>query len=235
MEFYDFYRELGTNIRTFRKLQNITQSELARRLNKSLACISKYERGEVSVDALTIYEIADALSISPQMLLPNQEKFLPSNFLLETLPAIFKQRFVYVYLYVGERKEIVPCCLEIQHDNAHVVVYVDLSDQDDYKSCKYIMTGEIACCETNVMVTAKNPLIHGDYMLLCFNRVSLVQNHNVGICTTVTPSYSFRSLKCVISAAPVHRMNQLEPLLILSKEELMYIRKNHSLDRKSVV
>lgn len=164
MEFQDFYCALGANIRSFRKLQNLTQTDLAKRLNKSLACVSKYEKGAVSIDALTVYEIADALSISPQMLLPDEEHFTSNCLLTEMLPAILKQRFVYVYLYIGERKEIVLCCLEIQHENAHVVLYVDLKDKDDYKSCSYIMTGEISCCETNVIIHCTNPLIHGDYL-----------------------------------------------------------------------
>lgn len=229
MEHQEFYQKLGAAIRAFRKLQNMTQKDLAQRLNRSLACVSKYEKGGMAIDVFTIYEIAAALSISPQMLLPSEEQSVQSDILSENLPTIFRQRYLYMYLYVGERHAIVPCCMEIQHDNAHVVLYVELQDIHDHKSCKYLMTGEITCCETNVVVNATNPLIHGDLVLMCFSRINLIQGRNIGICTTVTPTYRFRSAKCCLSAQPITNTEALKEQLFFTKEEISYIRKNHSL------
>lgn len=229
LEHTDFYQTVGANIRIFRKLHNLTQGELARRVNKSLACISKYEKGEVSIDLAMIYDIAEALSISPKMLMPAEEQFTPNGILFDMLPSIFKHRYVYVQFYLGERKEIIICCLEIQHSNGHVVLYVDQENLHDYKSCRYLMTGEISCCETNVVVYCTNPHIHGDFMFLCFNRLNLVQNKNIGLCTTVSPSYQFRSLKCALSESPIASSEALKTELMISKDELSYIRKNHSL------
>lgn len=229
MQYENFYQTLGEKIRVFRKLKNMTQKELAQRINKSLACVSKYEKGTVAIDVLSIYEIAEALSVAPQMLLPKEEQFVPNSQLADILPAIFRHRYLYIYLYIGERRSVVSSCVEIQHENAHVVLYVDLQDPSDYKSCKYLMTGEISCCETNVIIEATNPLVHGDLMLLCFSRIDLLQNKTIGICTTVTPSYRFRSLKCYLSPAPDLNSEQVKESLVLTKEELAYIKKNHSL------
>lgn len=229
MEHQEFYTRLGANIRTFRKLQNMTQKDLAQRLRRSLACVSKYEKGGVAIDIFTVYEIAEALSVSPQILLPDEEILRRNDLPRHQLPGIFQQRNVYCYLYVGERRTVVMCRLEIQHDSSHVVVYVEPDDQRDSKSCRYLMTGDISCCETNVVVSATNPLVNGDMMQLCFSRISLIQGTNVGICTTVTPTYRFRATKCCLTAAPVADPQQLKDTLLLTKEELSYIRKNHSL------
>lgn len=229
MEYQEFYQKLGAAIRAFRKLQNMTQKDLAQRLNRSLACVSKYEKGGVAIDVFTIYEIAAALSISPQMLLPSEGQSVQSDTLSENLPTIFRQRYLYMYLYVGERHAIVPCCMEIQHDNAHVVLYVEPQDIHDRKSCKYLMAGEITCCETNVVVNTTNPLIPGDLVLMCFSRINLIQGRNIGICTTVTPTYRFRSAKCYLSAQPVTNTETLKEQLFFTKGEISYIRKNHSL------
>ena len=46
-----FQKELGSNIKMFRKLMHLTQRELALKINKSMACVSKYENGEIAIDA----------------------------------------------------------------------------------------------------------------------------------------------------------------------------------------
>lgn len=228
MEHQEFYTQLGTNIRTFRKLQNMTQKELAQRLRRSLACISKYEKGGVAIDTFTVYEIAEALSVSPQVLLPDEDILQQNNLPHPQFPGIFRERNVYLYIYVGERRAVVVCRVEIQHDSSSVVIYVEPKDAKDSKCCRYLMTGSIVVCETNVVISATNLLLNGDMMLLCFNRIGLIQGTNVGLCTTVTPTYQFRSTKCCLTDRAVADPQIMRDALLLTKEELSYIRKNHS-------
>ena len=50
--------EIGKKIRNFRKNQKMTIEELAKLINKSKATVSKYEKGEIIIDIVTLYEIA---------------------------------------------------------------------------------------------------------------------------------------------------------------------------------
>ena len=61
--------EIGRRIRGTRKKRNMTLEELAAEIHKSKAAVSKYERGEISIDIETLYEIADALHIHVEQLL----------------------------------------------------------------------------------------------------------------------------------------------------------------------
>ena len=50
--------EIGKKIRSFRRMRKLTLAELAQLVCKSQSTISKYEKGEISVDIETLYEIA---------------------------------------------------------------------------------------------------------------------------------------------------------------------------------
>lgn len=51
----------GKAIRTFRKKNKLTVQELADRICKSKATVSKYESGKISLDLDTLFDIAQVL------------------------------------------------------------------------------------------------------------------------------------------------------------------------------
>ena len=61
--------KIGQKIKTFRKKRGLTIEQLATKLCKSKATVSKYERGEIVIDIETLYEVAQILEIDIQQLL----------------------------------------------------------------------------------------------------------------------------------------------------------------------
>ena len=59
----------GKRIRFYRKLCNMSQDQLAAAIYKSESTLSKYERGAISPDVVTLYDIAHALNIDAYQLL----------------------------------------------------------------------------------------------------------------------------------------------------------------------
>ena len=55
---------VGSRIRMYRKNRHMTIDELASRINKSRATVSKYESGNISIDVSTLLDIAKALDLS---------------------------------------------------------------------------------------------------------------------------------------------------------------------------
>ena len=94
-------KEIGLKIRAFRKKKGLTINELAIILCKSKATVSKYERGEITIDIDTLYEIAMALSVDIEQLLVSQRKEIISEQKIYN-PAFFTgvNQF-YSYLYDG--------------------------------------------------------------------------------------------------------------------------------------
>ena len=56
---------VGQNIRKYRMAYNMTLKELAVLLHKSVSTVSKYEKGDISLDMSTFVELSRILKVSP--------------------------------------------------------------------------------------------------------------------------------------------------------------------------
>ena len=65
---------VGGRIRTIRKGKKMSIQQLADTIHKSKACVSKYEKGEITVDIPTLFEIASALEVLPERLINYEVK-----------------------------------------------------------------------------------------------------------------------------------------------------------------
>ena len=65
---YEKYKNLGLNIAYYRKAQRISQEKLAEMVNISRTHMSRIETAECAVSLDVIFEISDALEISPYKL-----------------------------------------------------------------------------------------------------------------------------------------------------------------------
>ena len=68
---YNQYRQLGIAIKYYRNLRNMSQADLAEKINKSRTYISKIEAPNVRIGLRldTLFDIADALEVTPDQLL----------------------------------------------------------------------------------------------------------------------------------------------------------------------
>ena len=62
-------KHVGQRIRLYRKSRHMSTEQLARMINKSKATVSKYESGQITVDVVTLFDIAQALEIAPYQLM----------------------------------------------------------------------------------------------------------------------------------------------------------------------
>ena len=71
--------QIGNNIATYRKQCNLTQAELAEKLNYSDKAVSKWERGESLPDVMTLIQLARQLGVSVDHLLGNTDTPVPAS------------------------------------------------------------------------------------------------------------------------------------------------------------
>lgn len=139
--------EIGKKIRNFRKNQKMTIEELAKLINKSKATVSKYEKGEIIIDIVTLYEIADVLQLHVEQLLycrPKRTVFSTSN----TCPAFFNglSQF-YSYVFDGRTNQIMKSVFdvisEVGESRFKVMMYMNVKDYTNYQNCENTYWGYI--------------------------------------------------------------------------------------------
>lgn len=145
----DAYQVIGKNIRVFRKKQRLTLVQLAERINKSKATLSKYERGEIAIDIMTLIKISEALSISFDQLCPtgNMEEVKTTNGSKNT-PAFFANTDqFYAYVYDGRSNQLIRCVFDVldssQKQSNKVYMYMNFKKYLDYQDCENTYVGTI--------------------------------------------------------------------------------------------
>ena len=139
--------KIGSQIRLIRKKNKLTLSDLSKLINKNIATISKYEKGEIVIDIETLYEIAKALNVLPEQLLYNEPTYnhKPNTY---GIPRFFcsVSRF-YSYAYDGRNGNITPCVFDIisqeEDGSCKVIMYMNFKSYENYQQCENTYNGYI--------------------------------------------------------------------------------------------
>lgn len=106
-------RRLAQRSNFFCKKNNITIQEMANAICKSKATISKYENGQISIDIITLYEIAKFLQVHVEQLLYLDTSSVPQN-ISENIPAFFiNLPQFYIYYYDGRNNSLNRCVVDV--------------------------------------------------------------------------------------------------------------------------
>ncbi len=227
MEQQEFAAALGENIRLFRRLQHMTQQELADRLHRSLASVSKYEKGAIAVDAFTLCRIAQALGVPRELLLPQEAQGAPAD---AAVPRFFSRSPVYFCCPQSEGSGVSVGALELRPETMQVTAYCDLAAPADSRTCRYILCGEMTCSETNVRISASNPLLGGDFLFMAFRQLDLLGDRDaVGLCAALRADYRFRASRVLLSHTRIQPGDDLRGRLDFDKNDLAALKKQQYL------
>ena len=139
--------EIGKKIRKLRKSKNITLEELSSLIHKSKSTISKYEKGEISIDIETLYDISSALDVSITELI-----YYPAGSIISSrkdLPNFFRDlQHFYSYYFDGRANKLIRCVFDIvsepRNDGSYaIMMYMNFRDYDNYQKCENTYFGYI--------------------------------------------------------------------------------------------
>lgn len=152
--------EIGKRIRNFRKKRKMTIEELARIICKSKATVSKYEKGEIVVDIVTLYDIADALQLHVEQLLyckPERTAISAEG----KNPAFFNglSQF-YSYVFDGRTNQIMKCVFDVLSESGEsrykIMMYMNFKDYNNYQNCENTYWGYIEHYDALTNIFMKN-------------------------------------------------------------------------------
>ncbi len=111
-------QHIGSRIRSYRKERKLTLQQLADRIRKSRASVSKYETGEITLDVETLYDISAALGVEPCQLMdyrpPVQESAPPVHMTHSRHSPFYEARRLYFYYYDGRFQRLKDGVIHIQ-------------------------------------------------------------------------------------------------------------------------
>ncbi len=222
-------QEVGKKIRTFRKKRNMTVQNLADLIDKSKATVSKYETGEISIDLVTLYAVADALKIHVEQLLyiePQSETYSGSS----EPSAFFKNssRF-YSYIYDGRNNSLMRCVIDVfpQADppKFKTALYMNVKNYSSYEDCENTYWGYMEHYDVLTTMTLINQATPVEKIMINILASFLDSDKKWGLMASV----SFRPFmpvasKMLFSKTPLAETRELIDELKISKEDIRIMK-----------
>lgn len=212
-------RQVGARLRTLRREQGYTLTEFAQLVHRSKSTISKYERGEISVDLSTLDELACALGVSTAALL----EFAPAgrDFAVVAQERLEDMERYYLYMYAAhERKPwVARNALFIGEHSAQI--YAELPNDQDiyaYKSCYF---GTFRCTNSFARAICVNPLHADDLFILNYELTLKPAKAYTGFGCTLSIGHWFPlALPIIISKVPIADDDWIKSQLAFTSRDL---------------
>lgn len=223
---------VGAQIRRYRKNRQMTLQQLADRIHKSRASVSKYETGEVSLDIVTLTEIARVLEVQPGQLvdLPVQEEEgarLPSA--NSGISPFFQARRLYFYFYDGRYKRLKDGIIDIRETKEAGSYEADLSVSavnPSGRSSKLYYTGKVIYSDMLIrfsFVNRYNPL--EEDLLYIFNPLELRDSTDGLLCGISSADLMPCAFKCLVTLHPQEHIEEFKKRLLITRRELQQWQK----------
>ncbi|MGN0977707.1 MAG: helix-turn-helix domain-containing protein [Faecousia sp.] len=139
--------EIGKRIRQFRQSRKMTLDDMAEAIQKSRATLSKYERGEISMDLNTLYALAEVLHVRTEQLLYTPEA-AKQQLQREVMPAFFQGlTHFYAYYFDGRNGKLTRSVLDVfsrtDVNSYKIAMYMNCRDLEHYQQAENTYWGYI--------------------------------------------------------------------------------------------
>ena len=219
--------QIGERIRSYRKLQGMTLQQLADRIHKSRASISKYENGEIVLDVDTLHEISRALHVPFSALTDctEQKETVYRAPDPEGRGPFFQANRLYFYFYDGRRERLKNGVINISRDktqdgicDASLTISVVLPGG---RISSIFYSGKVVYSDMLIrfsFVNQYNPL--EEDLLYIFNPLELRDSTEGLLCGISSADLMPCAFKCIVTLAPQEPTEELISRLMITKEEL---------------
>ena len=220
-----FYTTLGQKLRARRLAKHLTLNDLAEKLNKSTATISKYEKGEIFISIDTLVDICRILNIEISSLLPDTCVTEDSNDLTRYQKYFSEQ--LYLYWFNGEKNKLQKAVLINQKMSLKSTMYYDVADTANYYDANYVYDGRVSytdSCIDFILSCTEPPF---DTLTLRVSSLNRHTSYKIGLLTTISYFYQNIAMKVIVSETPLPEDEELISSLRLTPEELKNIKRTN--------
>ena len=224
----DLSRHIGARIRTHRKMQGMTLQQLADKIHKSRASVSKYETGEITLDVDTLYDISTALHVRLNQLTdyhPSEElPALPHPTLTGKSP-FFQADRLYFYFYDGRYNRLKDGVIDIirptgRSDDCRASLSISAVTPTGRSSENYY-TGKVVYSDMLIRFSFVNQYntLEED-LLYIFNPLELRDFTEGLLCGISSADLMPCAFRCLVTLTPQEPTEELKRHLLFTKKDL---------------
>lgn len=217
--------KVGQNIKKYRQAHKMTLEELAAAIHKSKSTVSKYEKGMIAVDVVTLEEIANVLKVNPARLLASAED--------REEQAYSHGEFLdrqYMYAYDGRTKKVLKSVIERYKlegsEEKGIQMFYDVKDVQNPGECKALYAGihkKYEFIENYILQNQNNPIEHTS--ICCINSLSRT-NRKMGMIAGLSYKTMLPiTMKIMISSVEIKENEELVEALKITKEDIKISKK----------
>ena len=229
---------VGERIRSYRKMQGLTLQDLADRIHKSRATVSKYENGEIIIDIDTLYDISQALHTD----ISNLTDYRPTPFPgfsiarkhLNNTSPFSKAGQLYVYFYDDLSKRLKGGVIDIKEDETQpggfsaqltlATIFEGGQSSDTY------YTGSVTYSDMLIRFSFINQFNSVEEALLyVFNPLDVTEDTTGMISGISSIDLAPCAMKCLVSLAPHFPDDELIRSLLIGRKEWQQCQKRNML------
>lgn len=223
---------VGSNIRDLRKQKNLTLKQVAKKINKSIATVAKYESGEITIDVETLYEISKALGVRVEQLLHSPDSRPRKSSRNSAIPPAFFSEIdhFFCYSYDGRMRSIMRTRYDIwqkpgeTRDN--VYGYVNFSDYEHYRNCETTYRGHIEHYEAISALILESLDSRMDKCLLQICAPFIDGDYKWALCSALSiQPFMPVSFKALISKEPIPENEEIISKLLVSREDIARLKR----------
>jgi len=224
-------QKLGKRIRLYRKSCGMSLEDLAAKIHKSKASISKYELGQIAMDVLTLTEIASALGVVPFQLLEVKPRNPVSSASINHPFGKTDQ----LYLYHLANKTVFSSMLKFgptdQSGQINVTLYYKVDNPQHIEQCENIYHGYMYNHDMVISFFLRNYNYAVENILLNVAIPMHNTEYMTGMICGLDRSLSPTARKIILTKTPIEKSDI--GVLRLSEETVKAVKRNNCLTIKS--
>lgn len=223
-------QHIGSRIRMYRRVQGMSLQELAARIHKSRASVSKYENGEVVLDVETLYEISRVLHVelcqltdlmSPQEKPPVAEPLPLSG----RKSPFYEAKRLYFYFYDGRYRRLKDGIIDIfpsrTTPGSTEASFSISSITGSGRSSESLYSGSVTYSDMLIrfsFVNQLNPL--EEDLLYIFNPLELRDYSEGLLCGISSADFMPCAFKCLVTLSPQEADRVLRQQLMITTKDV---------------
>lgn len=214
---------IGKLFRKYRKLKHLSLDYVGEKVFKNKATISKYEKGKIIPDFITVLEICNVLDI-------NVSNIVPFISPIYEKPSLFDTNTLYLYYLTG--KKLITSTIMLEYNNNACTAYFYNGIKENTSKSAYFYEGTVTYSETVTYMNFKNSnsnkLKMEEVQITISQPLSNATKYYNCFISGLTPNFVSIVKKGILSTTQIIPSEALTKKLRVSKEELKKISDNNA-------